>query len=42
MDAFIAGLREQYSADIEINDAALAEVSLQVLAQPGEDADEGE
>ena len=41
MDAFIAGLREQYSADIEINDAVLAEVSLQVLAQPGEDADEG-
>ena len=42
MDAFIARLREQYSADIEINAEALAEVSLQVLAQPGEDADEGE
>ena len=42
MDAFIARLREQYSADIEINTEALAEVSLQVLAQPGEDADEGE
>ena len=41
MDAFIAGLREQYSADIEINTEALAEVRLQVLAQPGEDADEG-
>ena len=42
MDAFIARLREQYSADIEINTAALAQVSLQVLAQPGEDADKGE
>ena len=42
MDAFIAGLREQYSADIEINTEALAEISLQVFAQPGEDADEGE
>ena len=42
MDAFIARLREQYSADIEINTEALAEVSLQVLAQPGEDADKGE
>ena len=28
MDAFIARLREQYSADIEINTAALAEVAL--------------
>ena len=28
MDAFIAGLREQYSADIEINTEVLAEVSL--------------
>ena len=42
MDAFIAGLREQYNEDIEINTEALAEVSLQVLAQPGEDADKGE
>lgn len=42
MDAFIARLREQYSADIEINTAALADVRLQVLAQPGEDADKGE
>ena len=42
MDAFIARLREQSSADIEINTAALAEVRLQVLAQPGEDADKGE
>ncbi|MYF93112.1 MAG: hypothetical protein F4184_13795 [Gemmatimonadetes bacterium] len=42
MDAFIARLRDQYSEDIEINTEALAEVSLQVLAQPGEDADKGE
>ena len=42
MDAFIARLREQYSEDIEINTEALAEVSLQVLAQSGEDADKGE
>ena len=42
MDTFIARLREQYSADIEINTEALAEVSLQVFAQPGEDADKGE
>ena len=42
MDAFIARLREQYSADIKINAAVLAEVSLQGLAQFDEDADEGE
>ncbi len=42
MDAFIARLREQYSADIEINTEVLAEVSLQIFAQSGEDADKGE
>lgn len=42
MDAFIARLREQYSEDIEINTEALAEVSLQILTQPGKDADKGE
>ena len=42
MDAFITRLREQYNEDIVINTEALAEVSLQVLAQPGEDADKGE
>ena len=42
MDAFIARLREQYREDIEINTEVLAEVSLQVLAQSGEDADKGE